>query len=572
MSSKVFKGGEYLQTQVDCNDLFTPEDFSDEQKQVGETTEQFVLNEIQPVNDEIEAKNFDLMVDLIRKSGELGLLMIDTPEEYGGLELDKVTSMLVTEKMGFSGNFGTTYMAHTGIGTLPLVYYGTEKQKERYLEKLTTGEFVAAYCLTEPGSGSDALGAKSSATLSEDGKHYILNGTKQFISNAGFADLFTVFAKIDKEHFTGFLIERGFEGLEIGPEEKKMGMKGSSTCQVIMNNVKVPVENLLGEPGKGHKIAFNVLNVGRLKLGPLCVGQVKYGLSEGARYANERKQFNTPISNFGAIREKLANVTADNFAAESVVYRVAGLIDDRVATVAKGDNYYGEYLKGIEEFAAECAITKVFCTEVAANGLDEMLQVHGGYGYVQEYPIEQLYRDERVQRIYEGTNEINRILIPGVFLRKGITTGADEAPISGGLFAAEKNLIQGMKSSYLALSSVAANKFGAKLANEQEILLAMADVAIQTFALESAVLRAEKAHAGVTDKKKQQLEAVVKVCAFAGRGKLTVAAQRCAVFVDDNTGDLLDEIEGTTKYDASGLLAAKRLLADATSEAEKYIF
>jgi alkylation response protein AidB-like acyl-CoA dehydrogenase len=572
MSSKVFRGGEYLQTSVGCDDVFTPEDFSDEQRQIGETTEQFVLNEVHPVNEEIEAKNFALTVDLIRKSGELGLLMIDTPEEYGGLELDKVTSMLVTEKLGFAGNFGTSYMAHTGIGTLPLVYYGTDEQKERYLEKLTTGEFIAAYCLTEPGSGSDALGAKSTATLSEDGKHYILNGTKQFISNAGFADLFTVFAKIDKEHFTGFLIERSFEGLEIGPEEKKMGMKGSSTCQVIMNNVKVPVENLLGEPGKGHKIAFNVLNIGRLKLGPLCVGQVKYGMAEAARYANERKQFNTPISNFGAIKEKLANVTADNFTAESVVYRVAGLIDDRVATVAKGDNYYAEYLKGIEEYAAECAITKVLCTEVAANGLDEMLQVHGGYGYVQEYPIEQLYRDERVQRIYEGTSEINRILIPGVFLRKGITTGDETATVAGGLFAAEKNMIQGMKSIYLALSNAAASKFGAKLANEQEILLALADVAIQTFALESAVLRAEKAYAGATDKKKSQLEAVVKACAFAGSGKLTVAAQRCAVFVDENTGDLLNKIESALKYDASGLLAAKRLLADATSEAEKYIF
>lgn len=572
MSNKVFRGGEYLQTQVDCNDLFTPEDFSDEQKQIGDTTEQFVLNEVQPVNEEIEAKNFALTVDLIRKSGDLGLLMIDTPEEYGGLELDKVTSMLVTEKLGFAGNFGTSYMAHTGIGTLPLVYYGTDEQKERYLEKLTTGEFIAAYCLTEPGSGSDALGAKSTATLSEDGKHYILNGTKQFISNAGFADIFTVFAKIDKEHFTGFLIERSFEGVEIGPEEKKMGMKGSSTCQVIMNNAKVPVENLLGDPGKGHKIAFNVLNVGRLKLGPLCVGQVKYGLSEASRYANERKQFNTTISNFGAIKEKLANVTADNFAAESVVYRVAGLIDDSVATVAKGDNYYADYLKGIKEFAAECAITKVFCTEVAANGIDEMLQVHGGYGYVQEYPIEQLYRDERVQRIYEGTNEINRILIPGVFLRKGITTGVDEAPVSGGIFDGEKALIQGMKSSYFALSSAAVNKFGSKLANEQEILLALADVAIQTFALESAVLRAEKAHADATDKKKQQLEAVVKVCAFAGRGKLNVAAQRCAVFVEENAGSLLDKVDGALKYDVSGLLAAKRLLADATSDAEKYIF
>jgi len=575
--NKIFNGGEYLLKKVASDELFIPEDFSDEQRQIGDTTEQFVLKEIQPVNDEIEAQNFNLMVELLRKSGELGLLMIDAPEEYGGLELDKVTSMLVTEKLGYSGNFGPTYMAHTGIGTLPLIYYGTDDQKERYLEKLTTGEFIASYCLTEPGSGSDALGVRSTATLSEDGEHYILNGTKQFISNAGFADLFTIFAKIDKEHFTGFLVERTFEGLEIGPEEKKMGMKGSSTCQVIMNNVKVPVENLLGEAGKGHKIAFNVLNIGRIKLGALCVGELKYALEEGARYANERKQFNTPISKFGAIREKLADVTADNFASESVVYRIAGLIDDRLSTIPKGgDNYYAKYLKGIEEYAAECAIAKVFCTEVTKRGLDEVLQIHGGYGYVSEYPIEQLYRDERVQRIYEGTNEINRMLIPGVFINRGIKSDAAETfatVASDALFSTEKMVVYGMKSIYLALSEIAEMKFGAKLAQEQEILLALADVAIQTFVLESALLRAEKAYASASETKKRLLGAVVKVFTFSSKSKLVNAAERCAAFVEDD-GDmpLLEELEGMVKYNGGGLLAAKRLLADATSEAEKYIF
>ncbi len=420
MSNQVFKGGEYLQTQVDCNDVFSPEDFTDEHKQIGDTTEQFVVNEIQPHNAEIENKDFDLVVSKLKECGDLGLLMIDAPEEHGGMELDKVTSMLVAEKFGAAGNFGLAYIAHTGIGMLPLVYYGTDKQKERYLADLMSGEKVAAYCLTEPGSGSDALGAKSTAVLSEDGSHYILNGTKQFITNAGFADLFTIFAKVDKEHFTGFLVERGFEGFELGAEEKKMGLHGSSTRQVIMNNLKVPVENLLGEVGKGHKIAFNVLNVGRFKLGAICVGQKKYALAEGARYTNERKQFNVPVSSFGAVREKLADVTAMTFASESVVYRLAGLIDDRLATLEKGTaNYYAEYQKGIEEYAAECAITKVYCSELAAKAIDEMLQAHGGYGFIAEYPIEQLYRDERVQRIYEGTNEVNRLLIPGVFMRKG---------------------------------------------------------------------------------------------------------------------------------------------------------
>jgi alkylation response protein AidB-like acyl-CoA dehydrogenase len=577
MANKIFSGGEYLLKEVTCKELYIPEDFSDEHKQIAETTEQFVLNEIHPVNDQIEQKNFDLVVSNLKKCGELGLLMIDAPEEHGGLELDKVTSMLVAEKFGASGNFGLAYLCQTGIGMLPLIYYGNDEQKERYLDKLMSGEMIASYCLTEPGSGSDALGAKSTAILSEDNTYYTLNGTKQFITNAGFADFFTIFAKVDKEHFSGFLVERTFPGLEIGPEEKKLGLHGSSTCQVIMNDVKVPVENLLGEVGKGHKIAFNVLNVGRFKLGAVCVGQKKYAISEAARYANDRKQFNLPISSFGAIREKFADVTAMTFASESMVYRLAGLIDDRISTIDKGvGDYLDEYQKGIEEYAAECAIIKVFCSEAAAKTIDEMLQVHGGYGFIAEYPIEQLYRDERVQRIYEGTNEINRMLIPGIFFRKGIT--GDKAEFSSnttgeGTFSPEKILLKGLKSIYLRLSSLAAKKFGANVAQEQEILLALADVAIQVFALESALLRAEKAHATAGETKKKLLEAVVKVFAFSSRSNLVSAAERCAVFLEDNGAmPLLIEIEEIVRYDVGGLLAAKRILADATSEAEKYIF
>ena len=571
MSNKVFTGGEYLKSQIDCNDVFTPEDYTDEHRQIGETTEQFVLNEVQPVNDEIEAKNFDVMLELFRKSGELGLLMVDTPEEYDGLELDKVTSMLVCEKFGFAGSFGVTALAHTGIGMLPLIYYGTADQKQRYLGKLSTGEWVASYCLTEPGSGSDALGAKTSAILSEDGSHYLLNGTKQFITSSAFANMFTVVAQVDKQHFTGFLVERSFAGLDFGPEEKKMGMKGTSTRQVILNDVKVPVENLLGEVGKGHKIAFNVLNVGRLKLGPICTGQIKYALSEGARYANARKQFNLPISSFGAIKQKLADVTADCFAVESTTYRVASMIDDRLATIDKSsDEYYAEYLKGIEEYAAECAIIKVFSTEMASDAIDEMLQVHGGYGYISEYPIEQLYRDERVQRIWEGTNEVNRLLIPGIFMRKGMTAAsAPDAEVAGN-YQTEKRLLNVMKRIYLELADSVIATFGAKAANEQEILLALADVAIQIFALESAVLRADKAEGSATESKKALYQAVVKVCTFSARQKFLNAAEQCAVFVENDS--LLESINTDTAYPVSGLLAAKRLLADATSETEKYIF
>ncbi len=574
MANRLMNGGEYLLREVGCQDIYTPEDFSDEHKQISETTEQFVRDEIQPINDDIEAKRFDIVVGKLKDCAELGLMMIDAPEEFGGLELDKVTSMLVTEKMAFARNFGLTYMCHTGIGMLPLVYFGTAEQKTRYLGKLIRAEMIGAYCLSEPGSGSDALGARTTAILSEDGAHYVLNGTKQFSTNAGFADLFTVFAKVDGAHFSAFLVERTFAGLEFGPEEKKMGMHGSSTRQVILDNVKVPVKNVLGEIGKGHKIAFNVLNIGRFKLGAMCVGQQKYALSEGARYANERKQFNVPIAGFGAIREKLADVTAMTFASEAVVYRLAGLIDDRLATFDKGiDNYYVEYQKGIEEYAAECALTKVFCTEAAAEAIDAMLQVHGGYGYIAEYPIEQLYRDERVQRIYEGTNEINRMLIPGLFMRKGVCGKSVDPALATratGSFAAEKQLVKGMKRIYLILSDYAGRTFGAAIASEQEVLLALADVAIQVFALESTVLRAEKASLAATEEKQELYRAVVKICTFRARQQLMNAADKCAVFLEDDA--LSVSIGAEIGYRASGLQAAKRLIADATSRAEKYFF
>ncbi len=570
MANNIFTGGNFLTREILCQDVFTPEDFSDEHKQIADTTEQFVSNEIQPINGEIEAKNFDLLLGKLKECAELGLMMIDAPEEYGGLELDKVTSMLVTEKMAFSLNFGLTYMCHTGIGMLPLIYYGTAGQKERYLDKLLRAEMIGAYCLTEPGSGSDALGAKSTAILSADGSHYILNGTKQFSTNAGFADLYTIFAKVDKVHFTAFLVERTFAGLTLGPEEKKMGMHGSSTRQVILDQVEVPVENVLGEVGKGHKIAFNVLNVGRFKLGALCVGQEKYALSEGARYANERNQFGVAIARFGAIREKLADVTALTFASEAVVYRLAGLIDDRLATIDKGiDNYYALYQKGIEEYAGECAIAKVFCTESAAKAIDEMLQVHGGYGYIAEYPIEQLYRDERVQRIYEGTNEINRLLIPSIFMRKGLHSLAlDSAP--NGVFSAEKQLLQGMKRIFLALSEHTLKMFGAGVVKEQEIVLTLADTVIQIFALESVVLRAEKACGTVTGQKKEWYQAVAALWTFKARQNFVHAAEKCAAFLTSDA--LLESIKSETQYRAKGLLAAKRCIADATSQAEKYIF
>jgi alkylation response protein AidB-like acyl-CoA dehydrogenase len=592
MTETQLRGCEYLLAETDPAQLFTPEDFSDEHKQIAETTEQFVSNEVLPHVEEIDAQNFGLTVGLLQKCGELGLLMIDGPLEYGGLDLDKVTSMLVAEKIGVSGAFATTSMGHTGIGTLPLVYYGTPEQKECYLDKLMTAEMIGAYCLSEPGAGSDALGVKTTATLSDDGKYYILNGTKQFISNAAFADLFTVFAKVDKQHFTGFLIERGFPGVIIGPEEKKLGIKGSSTCQLILDNAQVPVENLLGEIGKGHKIAFNILNVGRFKLGAGVTGAAKHAFAEGARYANERKQFGASISSFGAIKEKLADMTAGIFASESVVYRLAGLLDERLAGLDKGaDDYYKKYQKGIEEYAAECAIAKVFCTEVQAFVADEVLQIHGGYGFINEYPAERFYRDARISRIYEGTNEINRILIPGIVLGKG---SKDELPLQAaikeslavlktaptdsvsdeGPFAEERQLLKRLKSLFLVIVGSAIEKYQDCLQQEQEILMTVADIAIHIFALESAVLRAEKAYVQASLGKKDLYLAVARVCAYKANEQAVCAAQKGAFYIagEERSQTLLSAVQRFGQYDASGLLSSKRALAEAASEAEGYIF
>jgi alkylation response protein AidB-like acyl-CoA dehydrogenase len=592
MSAKLFKGAEYLITAADKNDVFTPEDFSDEQRQIGETTEQFVLNEVVPFREKIEHHDLPLTVELMKKCGELGLLMIDAPEEYGGLELDKATSMLAAEKLAQAGSFSVTYSAHTGIGTLPLVYYGTKEQKEKYLEKIISGEWIAAYCLTEPGSGSDALGASATATLSADGKHYILNGTKQFITNGGIANLYTVFAKIDKQHFTGFLVERTTEGLSVGPEENKMGVRGSSTTQIILEDAKVPVENLLGEIGKGHKIAFNVLNVGRFKLGAAVTGAAKVSLATGIKYANERKAFGVTIGTFGAIQEKIADMSADIFASESVVYRLAGLIDDRLATIPKGtDHYYETYQQGIEEYSVECAIAKVFCSEVLADVVDKVVQIHGGYGFIQEYAAEGYYRDERINRIWEGTNEINRLLIPGIILRRAMkgeiplqkeAMKAFESLMSPSFdelddsvpFAAEKALIANLKQAFLVLAGSGVQKFMDTIKDEQEILLAVADLAISIFAIESAVMRAEKILPKLSDNKKASVAAAVKVFAFNSNEKAASAARRAAYYIEegDTLTMLLAGIRRFTKYDATGLLKAKRQLATAALEAEKYIF
>lgn len=588
------KGGEFLIDEIKSSEVFTPEEFTDEQKQIAETTENFVINEVQPHLEELEHDvpngKYDLMLKLFRRCGELGLLMIDVSEEYGGLDLDKATSMLVAEKMAPAASFSVVHLDHIGIGTLPLIYYGTDEQKRKYLEKLMTGEWLGAYALTEPDAGTDVLGAKSTAVLSDDKKYYILNGTKQFITNAGAANLFTIFAKVDKEKYTAFLVERETEGLSFGPEEKKMGMKGSSTRQVIMDNVKVPVENLLGEIGKGHKIAFNILNIGRFKLGAAATGAMKYGLVQAVKYANERKQFGRPISSFGAIKEKIADMSLLTYASESLVYRLAGLLDDKLKSIDKSlPNYYEEYQNGIEEYAAECSIAKVFCSEAQGEVVDHIVQILGGYGYIADYPAERYYRDERINRIWEGTNEVNRMLVPGMILRRA---QKGELPIMGKVkeamdqmmsipeeayvgeeFGPEKDLLKNLKNLSLIVSGNAVQKFGENLKDEQEVLFALGDVVINLFALESAVLRSEKIYDSLSDERKDYFKALTKITTYRLNDRIFNAAKKVIYY--SSSGDevhiLLSALRKFTRYNVDNLLSLRRKVADTAIENERYL-
>jgi len=510
-------GGSFIVEDLDCSRVVTPEDFTEEQRMIARTTEQFVAGEVSPHDEEIEKLNYGLTVRLMRKAGELGLLGADVPEAYGGLGLDKVSSTLISEKLTRAGSFALSVGAHVGIGTLPIVYFGTEAQKRKYLPALASGERIAAYCLTEPSSGSDALGAKTSAIPTEDGKHYVLNGTKQFITNAGFADVFIVYAKVNGTDFSAFIVERAMEGVSVGPEEKKMGIKGSSTCPLILEDVKVPAENVLGQIGKGHLIAFNILNIGRFKLAAGCLGACKDAIGYAARYANERTQFGRKISSFPLIARKLAEMNIRTYALESMVYRTAGLFDEGLAGIERDSDHGGanagsdvghRSAKAIAEYALECSINKVFGSETLDFVADEGVQIHGGYGYIQEYRIERIYRDSRINRIFEGTNEINRLLIPGMLIKRAMkgelplieraTALQNEllAPAPDnwfeGTLAQETNLIAMAKKMFLMVGAQAVRKYGTKLEDEQEILSFLADMLIAVFAMESALLRTKK--------------------------------------------------------------------------------
>ncbi|MBK8348965.1 MAG: acyl-CoA dehydrogenase family protein [Saprospiraceae bacterium] len=513
VSSKVLKGGEFLIKESNYQEMFIPEDFNEEQLMVKGTVKSFVEQEIIPLTERIEKLEEGLIPQILENFAQLGLLGTHMPEELGGSNLDYITNTLIGEEVGPSGSFSVSYNAHTGIGMLPILYYGTEAQKLKYLPKLITGELKSSYCLTEPSSGSDALSAKSTATLNAEGTHYILNGQKMWITNAGFADIFTVFAQVDGDKFTGFILEKGMEGFTLGAEEKKLGIKGSSTRQIFMENVKVPVENLLGEVGKGHLIAFNVLNTGRFKLGASCLGGSKKVASTSVQYAKEREQFKKPIASFGAIQYKLAEQAIRCFVTETAIYRTAQLIQDAEAeNKITGQDFAKSKLMAAEEYALECSIIKIIGSETLDYVVDEAVQIYGGMGYSEEGNVARAYRDSRINRIFEGTNEINRMVIlssilksamkgeldlmtPGIAVQNELMNGVSSSEVFTGQYAAEQTAVANFKKILIMLLGTAAQQaMGGKLdlKSEQEILMNLSDIIIEIFNAESTMMRVMK--------------------------------------------------------------------------------
>jgi alkylation response protein AidB-like acyl-CoA dehydrogenase len=521
-ASSTLRGGEWLLQPSTGDSLFTPEKLTDEHRLIGRTAREFVQNEILPVLDKLEAKDWALARRLVQRGGDLGLLGVDVPEAYGGVGLDKVSSLVVSEKMAVSASFGATFGAHANLTVIPLLLFGSEAQKQKYLPKLLAGELIGAYGLSETGSGSDALGARTRAARQPDGS-FLLNGEKMWITNGGFADLFVVFAKADGDQFTAFLVERGF-GVKSGKEEHKMGLHGSSTTALILQDVKVPADNVLGEIGKGHKVAFNVLNFARFKLGAMCGGGAHGAIAESAKYAASRRQFGQPIASFGAIKHKIGEMVVRTYAVESLLYRTAGLVDARVAATPHDATDGAPALAAFEEYAVEASIAKVAGSEALNYVLDENIQIHGANGYVRDYPAERHFRDARVNRIFEGTNEINRLLIPGMLIRRAVKGDLalipaakalqDElmapAAVAAGddaILGDELRTVDAFKKTALMVFGVAMQTYGEKLTDEQEVLMHLADIAIDVFSAESATLRARAASDGRHAKAALQVDA-----------------------------------------------------------------
>src|SRR5690348_12062496 len=581
-------GASFLLEERRPEEVFTPEDFNEQHQLIGQTAEDFANNEIVPNIEKIEHKDFSISRDLLKKAGELGLSAVDVPEEYGGMEMDKVTSAIIADHMAKYAGFATTWGAHTGIGLLPIVYFGTEEQKRKYLPKIVSGEMVGAYALSEASSGSDALNCRARAKLSDDKKYYILNGEKMWITNAGFADLFTVFAKIDGEKFTAFLIEKSFPGFSVGAEEHKMGIRGSSTCPLILNDCKVPVENVLGDIGKGHIIAFNILNVGRFKLGAMCVGGARVAIEQAIAYAKQRKAFSKVIADFGLVREKIANMAVGIYTGESMVYRTVGMMDVALNEVAKGATQ--EIRKAIEEYAVECSILKVWGSEMIDYVVDETVQIFGGYGFVEEYPAERAYRDSRVNRIFEGTNEINRMIITGWLLKRAmsgqlalmpaikkltdeIMSGPSSSEPLEGPLAAERTLVANAKKAALMLAGAASQKYMMAIADQQEVLAAIADMVIDIFAMDSVVLRTQKLIERQGEAKSQLAIAMAQVSLTKAMDSLEASARKVAAAVAE--GDMLRTqlviLRRLFKYEPFNTIALTQKIANRVMEAGRYV-
>ncbi len=584
-------GGSFLLESRQPDEVFTPEDFTEQHQLIGQTAEEFAVNEIVPNIEKIEHKDFSVTRDLLKKAGDLGLSSVEIPEAYGGLEMDKVTAAVIADHIAKYAGFATTWGGHTGIGTLPLVYFGTEEQKKKYLPRLAAGEIVGAYALSESTSGSDALNCRSRAQLSPGGKHYILNGEKMWITNAGFADLYTVFAKVDGEKFSAFLVERNFPGFSVGAEEHKMGIRGSSTCPIILNDCKVPVENLLGEIGKGHLIAFNILNIGRFKLGAMCLGGGRVSLENAISYAKQRKAFGKVIADFGLVREKIANMATLLYVGESLVYRTVGMMDAALSEVDKtAADAAKQTLKAIEEFAVECSIIKVWGSEMIDYVVDETLQIYAGYGFVEEYPAERAYRDARINRIFEGTNEINRLIITGFLLKRAMSgqlplmpaikkltdevlSGPSAAEELEGALGEERKLVAQAKKLGLFVAGAATQKYMQAIQDQQEIMGAIADMTIETYAMESAVLRAQKLSQTRGEAAAGLAIAMTRVYLSQAFEKIESAARRVIAAVAD--GDMLRTqlaiLRRLAKYEPFNTIELRQQIAERTIERGKYM-
>jgi alkylation response protein AidB-like acyl-CoA dehydrogenase len=590
VSQRVMKGGEFLLESCRPEEVFTPAQLTDDQKLIGQTAAEFVEKEVMPLVPELEQHKEGLMTQLIRKSGELGLLSGGIPEEYGGTNLDKVSTTVLSEKLAAYASFAVTHGGQVGIGSLPIVYFGTEEQKKKYLPRIATGEIIGAYCLSESQAGSDALAARTRADLSPDGKHWVLNGQKMWITNGGFADLFTVFAKVGGEKFSCFLVERGTPGFSVGAEEHKMGIKGSSTVPIFFENAQIPKENLLHEVGRGHIVAFNILNVGRFSLGAYCVGGAKHMIVVSTHYAKERTAFGKAIAEFGLIQAKLAEMAIGTYAIESMLYRSAGMIEAATASAEHGGDRTARLMKVLEEYAIECSISKVYASEVVDRVVDEAVQIFGGYGFHEDYPVARAYRDSRVNRIFEGTNEINRMLIIQMLMKRAmggalplvpaalhlseevLSAPALEEPPEGPL-GAELRMVEKAKKAFLLAAGTAVQKYRDKLAEEQEIVAALANVVMEIYAMESVALRAAQALAR-RDSAAPVMADVARLIVYDGMDRIEKEARTAlaASAEGDTLRTQLAVLKRFCRREALDTIRARRNVAAAVLAANRYPF